>query len=143
MVWSIDTDDFLGRCGQGKYPLLRKIYGLLNGEAPPPPPPTTTTVGPGPTGPEAPSTTTTTTTTTQGPTPPTDEICKQSGANPDPNGDCSFFYECTFAGNVWEWHKKDCAPGTLFDRDILICIHRDEVIHKCPNNFNLQYIRDI
>lgn len=30
MVWSVDTDDFSGHCGKGKYPLLKTISRLLN-----------------------------------------------------------------------------------------------------------------
>lgn len=31
MVWSIDMDDFSGRCGNGKYPLLRSLHDELKG----------------------------------------------------------------------------------------------------------------
>lgn len=30
MLWSIDTDDFGGYCGQGKFPLTRMISKQLN-----------------------------------------------------------------------------------------------------------------
>lgn len=32
MIWSIETDDFLGKCGQGKFPLLASIRKGLNGQ---------------------------------------------------------------------------------------------------------------
>lgn len=31
MVWSIDMDDFSGRCGSGKYPLLKALNQELEG----------------------------------------------------------------------------------------------------------------
>jgi len=37
MVWSIDTDDFRGLCGHGKFPLLKAISGDLNGVTGPDP----------------------------------------------------------------------------------------------------------
>lgn len=35
MMWSIETDDFLGRCHQEKYPLLNTIKRVLNGSQKP------------------------------------------------------------------------------------------------------------
>ena len=32
MIWSIETDDFLGKCGQGKFPLLVSIRKGLNNQ---------------------------------------------------------------------------------------------------------------
>ena len=30
MAWSIDTDDFTGRCGEGRFPLMRAINSALD-----------------------------------------------------------------------------------------------------------------
>lgn len=53
MVWSIETDDFLGLCHGEKYPMLKMINRVLHGHEvtypPTAPPPTTPTAGTGPT----------------------------------------------------------------------------------------------
>lgn len=32
MIWSVETDDFLGVCGAGKFPLLIAINSVLTGK---------------------------------------------------------------------------------------------------------------
>jgi hypothetical protein len=32
MIWSVETDDFLGVCGAGKFPLLVAINSVLTGK---------------------------------------------------------------------------------------------------------------
>jgi chitinase len=32
MIWSVETDDFLGICGAGKFPLLTAINSVLTGK---------------------------------------------------------------------------------------------------------------
>jgi hypothetical protein len=32
MIWSVETDDFLGVCGSGKFPLLVAINSVLTGK---------------------------------------------------------------------------------------------------------------
>lgn len=62
MMWSIETDDFLGRCHGEKYPLLNTIKRTLSGESLPPARPNP--AGSGASSTRRPSTTTTTTSTT-------------------------------------------------------------------------------
>jgi len=73
MVWSLELDDVTGHCHRGKYPLLTRIYEMLNGkdrdyyETLPPPDPDwdiTTTTTPEPTT-EEPTTTPEPTTTVE------------------------------------------------------------------------------
>jgi chitinase len=33
MIWTMENDDFKNRCGGGKYPLLHKVYDMLNGNS--------------------------------------------------------------------------------------------------------------
>jgi chitinase len=32
MIWSVETDDFLGVCGAGRFPLLTAINSVLTGK---------------------------------------------------------------------------------------------------------------
>lgn len=123
MVWSLETDDFRGYCGGGKYPLMSEIHKLLNGGTPsptttPPPLPPSTTLAPGaPT--DGPTTgPSTTPSTAVGP-------CggSQVGVVPHPT-DCSRFYICGGNGNGLEF---SCPAGTLFDPTLSVCNWADAV----------------
>lgn len=121
MVWSLETDDFLGICHGEQFVLIKTAFRVMNGEGPPP----TTTPGPGTTtGP-----TTAPTPTTSGP--PISDICQYEGYNPDPVR-CNIYYWCIANGNGWTIYIRDCPPGTLFDRITRACIH--EHLVDCPGS---------
>lgn len=117
MVWSLETDDFRGVCGGGKYPLMTEIRSLLNGGTPSP----TTT---------APSTSTSV--TSEGPgvsvttSPPSgDGPCAEGhiGFVPHPE-DCSRYYMCVGVQTGFEF---SCPAGTLFDPNLNVCNWSDKV----------------
>lgn len=116
MIWSLETDDFQGGCHGEKFPIIKTIYRVLNGEIIIPSTQATTTTTVDPSAPtESTTTTTTTTTTTQPPvTGKPDDICKKPGHNPDPN-DCNLFWHCTAVGGNWEMIPLRCGAGAAFN----------------------------
>lgn len=156
MIWSLETDDFNGKCHGEGFPLIRTIYRTLIGEYTSSPKPTdpprawSSTVCPKPTwwppaATNAPApveevdnsitegthhTTSRPETVTEGtsdPEPPASEVCKTSGLNKDPKGDCRKFYNCVPDGNKWRVYPQSCAPGTAFDPNAQSCAYPSAV----------------
>jgi len=128
MVWSIETDDFHGRCGR-PFDLIRSMREAFTGghyTTHAPPPPTT----------RDPNQPTPAPTTTIPPPPPTDH-CTSPGINPDPS-DCSHFYQCSYDGSSYTAVQMDCAPGSLLNPETLVCDFAYAVCalgdHVCPSN---------
>ncbi|XP_012275650.1 chitinase-3-like protein 1 [Orussus abietinus] len=124
MLWSIDTDDFLGKCGT-QYPLLKALNHVLrNGPAVP--------VEPNP--PASPVTNKPQYTSTQPSYPSnpgkppgssTGGLCSAQGYVRDPV-DCSKFYYCNFAGEQQPAEFR--CPGELaFDPAQNVCNYADQV----------------
>lgn len=116
MLWSIETDDFLGNCGE-KYPLLKTLNAGLRGGVPvEPPKPTKPTEQP----PQPPQ-------TTQPPvTAPPSDVCKEEGWTRDPK-DCSVFYFCQVVNGVYQPQRFNCASGLAFDPKTKACNYREQV----------------
>lgn len=125
MVWSIETDDFQGTCGE-TFPLIKAMWKAVNGDIIAPPPPTTTTRDPS----APPPTTTTTTTTTTRPVPTGDPsaICREQGFNADLD-DCTTFYNCNWdpINNKWDIAVYHCPPGTGYN----------DAGHYCDYDYNI------
>lgn len=102
MVWSIETDDFLGVCGKGKFPLLTVINSIIrNGGA------------------EGETTTISSTSST---TQSAEFECPADGIFRDPN-DCSKFYLCSGENKF----GFTCPNGLLFDPNASNCNWPDQV----------------
>lgn len=117
MLWSIETDDFQGTCGE-KYPLLKTLNAGLRGDVPVPPPvipkPTEKPSQPQPPVTDAP----------QPPVPPPKDICKKTGFIRDEK-DCSVFYHCqTVGGNA---NRFNCSSRLAFDPQINACNYKNLV----------------
>lgn len=121
MLWSIETDDFFGKCGE-KYPLLKTLNAGLRGGIPIEPPKPT----------ERPPQTTQSPQTTQPPqtqppvTAPPSGICKKEGFVRD-ELNCSTFYQCVNANGIYEIHTFHCASGLVFDPQINACNYKNLV----------------
>jgi chitinase len=115
MVWSIETDDFRGTCGE-PYILIKTIHEALNGPIVRPTTPTedpskTTTIDP----------TAKTTVTIPTANPPSPVCTAGEGLYADPN-DCKIFYQCISDGNGgYTIFTHSCASGTVFDASINTC----------------------
>lgn len=119
MIWSLETDDFRGKCHGHKYPLLTIINDDLNG------PSTRVTVEPdtkvtngvrptvAPTQPPQPETTKSDDGTVL--------TCTGEGTFRHPTN-CEKFYTCTASGEGrYRINVFDCGPGTAFDEASKMC----------------------
>lgn len=117
MIWSIETDDFRGKCGGTKYPLLNTINSKLgNTQSGGGNESTTTIPPPCSSSSAAPTASTTSTTTTVSPVQPLPTDCSIDGFFSNPV-DCSRFYQCV--GGVRYDFK--CNAGLYFDKSISTC----------------------
>ncbi|GIX80514.1 BLTX257 [Caerostris extrusa] len=109
MIWSLETDDFRGKCGQGKYPLLTTIYTKLNGAVSRP------TVNPDVQTTKSPDVVVPTSPPGQG------FKCTKDGYFRDPDN-CSVFYVCVKQGE-WDFakHKYSCGEDAAFDESTSTC----------------------
>lgn len=139
MLWSIETDDFHGLCGQGKFPILNTINAIWKDDRPVVVNPSTT-MRPGKgssfsttmyttpsTAPTSPTTTTTTTTTTTIiSTNGVPQECILNGYMRDPL-ECTGFYQCWETPDGWVSALLHCPHGLFFNNNDLICDWPDNV----------------
>nr|XP_012227656.1 PREDICTED: chitinase-3-like protein 1 isoform X1 [Linepithema humile] len=116
MLWSIETDDFRGNCGE-KYPLLKTLYAGLRGGVPVEPPKD----------PEGKPDPESTQRPTQPPvTAPPSGVCKKEGYVRDEK-DCGVFYLCQNVNGVYQPQRFDCPGGLAFDPEINACNYKNLV----------------
>ncbi|KOC59780.1 Chitotriosidase-1 [Habropoda laboriosa] len=121
MIWSVETDDFRGNCGQ-KYPLLRAINDVLRGYIPGPSPsqkPNPSVDPPRPSQPEPSQ-------PEPSPTSVTAVKCKRDGYIRDPH-DCNTYYLCQKVNGQFTKYTFHCGAGLVFDPSFNGCNYRDRV----------------
>jgi chitinase len=157
MIWSLETDDFRGKCHGERFPLIKTIYRTVIGAYPeykwePKEPRATskeacdayesqTTVDPSTTDPigiEAVDSTTPIPTPASTPIDPSN-VCKYAGLNADPE-DCLQFYNCVESSGTFLAHPLRCGAGTVFSPTAKTCTHPAEVpqCNVLPISFNRQ-----
>ncbi|XP_022240292.1 chitinase-3-like protein 1 [Limulus polyphemus] len=146
MIWSLDTDDFQGKCHGVRYPLLKVLSEDLNvsGDH------VTTYLPSTNSKPNSSVVTKETDVTTTSPvTNPTDGNtfptkypvstttvddesglkCTKEGWFRFPN-DCTRFYRCERVGNTFRIHFFKCPSGTVFSEIFKVCSYPD-FVHEC------------
>ena len=121
MIWSIETDDFRGICGE-KYPLLSTINRVLRGYDPSLI--STTTIPNNATTATKPSTTTPPSSSSS--SSPISSVCTHEGYVRDPK-DCSVFYYCQKINAKYLASKFYCPYSLVFDTAINSCNYKYNV----------------
>ncbi|PNF19362.1 Acidic mammalian chitinase [Cryptotermes secundus] len=129
MIWSLETEDFLGKCNGYKYPLLTAINRVLFGGVTAPQKPSTS----------QPQSTTAATTTALPPANPTERPAASTSAPSDPSQLCTregfirdpydlrVFYQCLKASGKLVAHRLECPKGLIFDTSLNVCNWIDAV----------------
>ncbi|KAL1417024.1 hypothetical protein MTO96_027226 [Rhipicephalus appendiculatus] len=154
MVWSIETDDFHGKCHGMKFPMLSTINQVFAMGGPgiiatPPPTPSTPATVPTPstektwwprpsTPPSVRPTTESKVTMPESTTPSSRGSsgfkCPSAGSLPHPTN-CQLFYDCVHQGGQLVAFEKTCAAGTVFNPENKLCVW-PESVPGCSSHYD-------